>query len=299
MNDFVYDPLDYAQYPTGGTQFGYYNNLNREFYGTDHGTDWKDSTKFAYEQVAQREANAFDVAIMNYQNQYNSPLEQMKRYQAAGLNPMDALGKAVESAPISHSGAAQGSSHAPTWLDKVNAVQDTLQTIVGAYRAAADVARSKSEIAKNDAMLPYYQAQGLAGGQMFGQKLRDLTAATDLKEAKKIESAAKTLSLGRDVSHKDIVNEWLRYYYGTGKDPRQSPLGLKIFSDTMVSGQRAKYLQNQNIHYPDKVAYLNAVVDNLKRKGLQMDYELAPYGLINTGNDTVDAFLIGLYNFFK
>lgn len=97
---------------SNSVQYGGAGNVNRQFFN-DRGTNWKDSTKFAYEQLAQREANAFNVAMMNYQNEYNSPLEQMKRYQAAGINPyQQGAIQSVQSQSPAGSGAARGSASA-------------------------------------------------------------------------------------------------------------------------------------------------------------------------------------------
>lgn len=43
---------------------------------------------FAKNQLAQQQANAYNLRLWRMQNDYNTPLSQMERYRDAGLNPM-------------------------------------------------------------------------------------------------------------------------------------------------------------------------------------------------------------------
>ncbi|UPW41832.1 DNA pilot protein [Peromfec virus RodF5_15] len=43
---------------------------------------------FAKNQLAQQQANAYNLRLWRMQNDYNTPLSQMERYREAGLNPM-------------------------------------------------------------------------------------------------------------------------------------------------------------------------------------------------------------------
>lgn len=147
--EFVYNPNDFA--PDYGTA----RQVNNEFMGRHRGENWKDSTKFYYEQLAQREANAYNTAIMNYQNEYNSPLEQMKRYQAAGLNPMDAIGKSNVSAAASPSGAARGTaSKTQETAQRLNAMNSIVNDINSIVRGVADTKRAYQEMRYYDEAYP-------------------------------------------------------------------------------------------------------------------------------------------------
>lgn len=147
--EFVYNPNDFA--PDYGTA----RQVNNEFMGRHRGENWKDSTKFYYEQLAQREANAYNTAIMNYQNEYDSPLEQMKRYQAAGYNPMDALGKSNVSAAASPSGAARGTaSKTQETAQRLNAMNSIVNDINSIVRGVADTKRAYQEMRYYDEAYP-------------------------------------------------------------------------------------------------------------------------------------------------
>lgn len=107
--DFIYNPQEYVK--QSGSQYGSPSTVNDLLYNQHRGFQFKDSTAFAYQQMAKREDNAFNVGLLNYMNEYNTPLEQMKRYQAAGLNPVDALGKTNTSAQIQSASGGSAQAH--------------------------------------------------------------------------------------------------------------------------------------------------------------------------------------------
>lgn len=49
--------------------------------------DWADSATARFNFLTKQQEQAYNLELWNYQNAYNSPAEQMKRYQDAGLNP--------------------------------------------------------------------------------------------------------------------------------------------------------------------------------------------------------------------
>lgn len=49
--------------------------------------DWSDSKTAAYNYLLKQQEQAYNLELWNLQNKYNSPAEQMKRFQDAGLNP--------------------------------------------------------------------------------------------------------------------------------------------------------------------------------------------------------------------
>lgn len=75
--------------------------------------------------------NAYNTALMNYQNEYNKPINQMLRYQEAGISPWLVAGQANPgNMDSSHAGAApKGSFTAPTSVQKQAAAVQTLQSI--------------------------------------------------------------------------------------------------------------------------------------------------------------------------
>lgn len=81
--------------------------------------------------------NAFQAAMLNYQNEYNSPVNQMLRYQEAGINPYGAVGNIRTESASGSPGAAPGTSHTPGVLEKIASIA---KNAVGAINPALDAA---------------------------------------------------------------------------------------------------------------------------------------------------------------
>lgn len=151
--EFVYNPSEYVN--QSGSQYGAPKTVNKLLYNWNRGTDWKDSTAFAYQRMAQREENAYATALMNYMNEYNSPLEQMKRYQAAGYNPMDALGKTNLSAtPNSASGGSASAHKTQAQAARLNSLNSVVSNINSIVQGVADTKRAYQEMRYYDEAYP-------------------------------------------------------------------------------------------------------------------------------------------------
>lgn len=126
--EFVYSPqtLPQSKKNTFTSQaFGPDNNLG--------GRDWTDTTTAAYNYLLHQQDNALQVALMNYQNQYNDPQNQMLRRQVAGINPYSdyavqgASNPGVSSSPVFRS-QGTASRQAQATAAKVNSLLGTLET---------------------------------------------------------------------------------------------------------------------------------------------------------------------------
>lgn len=138
----------------GSSMYGSPDTVNRSFFNQNGGTNWKDSTKFAYEQIAQREANAFNVAVMNYQNEYNSPLNQMKRRMEAGLNPYSDIAM-QPSAQAPGAGSARGTaSHAQATAQKMNAASNMIGQLFDVVSGVAGIQKQLQTIRYNEEAYP-------------------------------------------------------------------------------------------------------------------------------------------------
>lgn len=51
------------------------------------GTDWSENDQIGYDLLMKSMDYDYQAALLNYQNEYNSPVEQVKRMREAGLNP--------------------------------------------------------------------------------------------------------------------------------------------------------------------------------------------------------------------
>lgn len=91
--------------------------------------DWKrDAAKQA--TIAGAEFDA-DLALLDYQNQYNDPTAKAERMRAAGLNPdLVGLDGAADSAGMSGVTGSSGISAGPNYLDRVNSILANSQNVV-------------------------------------------------------------------------------------------------------------------------------------------------------------------------
>lgn len=62
-------------------------DAQKQVFGSYTHKDMNDYSTAAYNYLMKQQEQAFNLELWNLQNQYNSPAEQMKRYQDAGLNP--------------------------------------------------------------------------------------------------------------------------------------------------------------------------------------------------------------------
>lgn len=91
--------------------------------------DWKrDAAKQA--TIAGAEFDA-DLALMDYQNQYNDPTAKAERMRAAGLNPdLVGLDGGGDSAGLSGVTGSSGISAGPNYLDRINSILANSQNVV-------------------------------------------------------------------------------------------------------------------------------------------------------------------------
>lgn len=85
--------------------------------------------------------NAYNTALFNYMNEYNLPVNQMLRYQDAGINPYSAIGniKADSASPVaggatpSFSGTAQSQKDFSNLLQSIGMVTNVTQAAAQVY----------------------------------------------------------------------------------------------------------------------------------------------------------------------
>lgn len=136
-------------------------NLEQQRTGVAPGTvvsipkNWDDKTAFYYDNLAEYDKRAYETALMNYQNKYNSPLEQMKRYQEAGLNPFDALGKTANSVGQAPAGAVRAnSSKAQVNAQRLQFAANMIGTIFDVVSGVAGIKKQLQQIKYNDEAFP-------------------------------------------------------------------------------------------------------------------------------------------------
>lgn len=248
-----------------------YKSQNRQYWRA-----WHDSDKDAFASWAQMYyPNAFQAALLNYQNEYEKPINQMLRYQQAGISPYS------DFSSQSSSSGSQGSAPTPSFgfqeirnkkmQNFLKGVQDIVQ-IVGAAKEVYDYmsyGRSKSF---SDSIISSYNADAAQAAALSRQS----QAAWDI-------------------------------YWNTGQDTENVP-GFKV-----SESPRAVYMENSTQRIANQVEQIAYMVDYLypsqvdanEARAALVDYqkeiEQGRYDAvlsINTGNKNVDAFLRALCMFF-
>lgn len=83
--------------------------------------------------------NAFQAAMLNYQNEYNSPVNQMLRYQEAGINPYSALSNISTQSASGNQGAGPGTRHTPGFLEKLGGIVKNISSLGSAFKVATEL----------------------------------------------------------------------------------------------------------------------------------------------------------------
>lgn len=116
------------------------NKLTDRVFGPDNsmgGRDWSDTTTAAFNYLLKQQEQAYNLELWNLQNQYNSPAEQMKRYQDAGLNPNLIYGQQNEASSPASASASPFRSSSPQ-ARRMQTALNTINQIVGVVKAARD-----------------------------------------------------------------------------------------------------------------------------------------------------------------
>lgn len=149
--EFTYTPqsLNQSKSNTWTDQaFGSDNSLNSR--------DWSDTTTAAYNYLMKQQDNALQVALMNYQNRYNSPQNQMLLRQAAGINPysdysMQGAANPGVTAPQNMRSQGTWSRNFQQGMNAVSQLMNTIKTARDTYdyaRYGADMSATQLEAEK-------------------------------------------------------------------------------------------------------------------------------------------------------
>lgn len=99
--------------------------------------DMNDYSQAAYNYLMQQQQQAFEVDMWNAKNRYDSPAEQMKRYQDAGLNPFLIYGQQNQSGNIPQGTPAHFQSSGTMAKGYQNAM-NTIAQVNNTLRQAAE-----------------------------------------------------------------------------------------------------------------------------------------------------------------
>lgn len=304
MNDFNFIPSQVNYRNPQVELTGQPTNLWAKVFGP--GRDWSDSEAYAAEVLAQREANAFNTAVMNYQNKYNSPLEQMKRYQEAGINPyQQGAVQNVSSAGAQAAGVPRASSSkAQRVASELNAIANVVGTGFSIVSSVAGIAKQIQQMKYNKEAFPLmlnrlrYQSdnenlRGFLTELGINQNTLDLVS-TAYSLGIPLDSIP-WMTYGPNVKGTSIGFDWGKTSKWT-KEIENSPYGKNLQSILGLRGsemlnkavQRAKLLEEiANIHQRTETEK-----ENTRKTGAQADIaEWSRNAVDITGNETLDKIL--------
>lgn len=247
------------------------NRLTTQAFGPDttmNGQDWSDTETAAFNYLVHQQDNALAVDLMNYQNRYNSPQNQMLLRQAAGINPYSDY--AVQA------GASPNVSSSPSF-------------------------RSQGTQAKRD-QLANQQIGTFLNALEVGQKITDyMMYGRDLSKYQVDAAVGRSGILSEQLQQEVMrtgMQAWMLGYEG------YDPIGASPYGERYQAQTQGYKAQQQRVDA--YVKQINYLVDNLypsqkeRNEALkQLDEQKygiqeASYGAvvgINTGNKTADGIL--------
>lgn len=224
-----------------------------------------DKQAFYLNELSKYQEQAFQVALMNYQNEYNSPLQQMLRYQAAGLSPWLTYSQnQTPAAGISGNPSARAQAHgSSSAAQKMSSAASFISSAVGVARAATQV-------------YDYIK---------YGKEV----------------SAWGALEAGSRAANADTerrFNDWLSRISGY-------VTGEETLDEAFANSIRGRQASARTFTQEEKVNQLKAIVDMLpdQKARTQALQALDNYRLqimqgqndailnMNTGNQTIDSFI--------
>lgn len=270
--EYIYNPPQSVTQSTPRNDLGDYNPSGSQdpgwvsFLAGDRGA-LSDKQAFFLNEQAKYQEQAFQVALMNYQNEYNSPLQQMLRYQAAGLSPWLTYNQnQTPAAGISGNPSSRAQAHgSSSSAQQMSSAASFISSAVGVARAARD-------------LYDYMKY-----GKDISAWNRDLAA-----------SRAQSASLDTRF------NEWFSRI--SGVDPLNPD---QTENERFANSMRGRYNEARTLTQEEKYNQLTAIVDMIPdQKGrTQALKALDEYRLkilegqndavlnISTGNQGVDSFI--------
>lgn len=224
-----------------------------------------DKQAFYLNELSKYQEQAFQVALMNYQNEYNSPLRQMLRYQAAGLSPWLTYNQnQTPAAGISGNPSARAQAHGSSSpAQQLSSAASFINSAVGVARAARD-------------LFDYVK---------YG---KDISAWNAMAAGSRAQSAHTEA----------LFNDWLSRVSGYST-------GSESVSEAMANSIRGRQASARTYTQEEKVNQLKAIVDMLpdQKARTQALKALDDYRLqimqgqndailqVNTGNKAIDSFI--------
>lgn len=237
-------------------------------YDIPKGTTGSRTRQRAADWQAMYYQNAYNTALLNYQNEYNSPLQQMLRYQEAGLNPF-----LVGQDPGNMSGAPGGAVPRGSNMRPMSEA-DTASIIFGGINGVNQVLNS---------------AKTIYDYLTFGRPLQELNLQQGNITLKTLQEKLVSATAEAD---------WNMYWnYGPGMGPNSpyvqgSPRAVYMENSTQRLAAQIDQLEGLvNVLYPSQADAnsASAALNDYKKQILEGQNDAILN--INTGNATADSIL--------
>lgn len=212
-----------------------------------------DYTSAAMNYMIQQQQNAYQVDLMNYANKYNSPAQQMLRYQQAGLNPNLIYGQ------------------------QTNAVQTPGSASMGNARSAGTAAKTMQTVQN-----ALFQGLGL---------MKEIAEYMDSGRDSVRWKTVLTQQQGEAQSLENIWNSWLIGRTGDNGIKPDAPRRITyVRQQDLIDAnyRKAEALISATYTGEDRTKALKAL-DDARLSILNGQY--GAINSINTGNDTMDSIL--------
>lgn len=227
--------------------------------------DMNDYSTAAYNYLMKQQEQAYNLELWNLQNQYNSPAEQMKRFQDAGLNP--------------------------------NLIYQQQNTAAAPQAASASSFRPQNTAQKN-----YANAMSTIGQIM--QTVKAARDTYDYLQYGRETSRWNMISAQENALAQKMENSWNDYLlhgdnmiYGDATRLPSGPKATMYRYQMNTQYQRYEQLRAIVAGLPDQYARTRALqaLDDYRLQILQGQY--GAIMSINTGSQGVDSFLrmLGFY----
>lgn len=213
----------------------------------------------------QQQQNAYELELWNLANKYNSPEQQMARYQAAGLNPNLAYGQMPQTSPASASSpipAKPTNFKAENKLKALSLASQTINQLAGLMKGITDVVDyakyGASEHGLRNTLLGQ-QSDALAASNAFKQYIQ-----YPMMESK-YRNGPVTVTLPDGSQHTWNYNdtvEAMAKVAGANKDYQDA--AIKQFFMNNIYPEQAAIQAGNAQNAKNRLAVYNKVVDSLK-----------------------------------
>lgn len=272
--EFVYNPPQ-NQNPAGLPDYGSSPGWLTTIIGDRNALN--DREAFNLNAQMKYQEQALQAEIMNYQNKYNSPLEQMKRYQEAGLSPWLAYGnQQTPAAGTSSVASARGQGRGANSAQLAQASNGMIAQMVGIARAGRE-------------MYDYFKY----GSQKSAWSALEAGSRASMANLESMFKDWYMRSSGIEPAHQKRIEQ--------GLDPLDTSLP-EIFANSMRGSQESARLATQEEKYEQLKGLVGLIPDQKARiKALKEldDYRL---GIMKGQNDAIlslDTGFPGLDSFLR